>query len=94
MEMKNKFHETSLLDSQKGLYFLSKNPGGSSAYNMLYTYKIKGKICLSALSYAASSVIKRHVSLQWGFEENNGEICRFTLENSEQQVDYKYIDHR
>nr|WP_264085189.1 non-ribosomal peptide synthetase [Kibdelosporangium phytohabitans] len=62
-----------LSHAQRGLWFLDKLEGTSSAYTMPFTARLHGDVNVAALRQAIGDVMQRHEALRTVFREHDGE---------------------
>ncbi len=75
MQTQKKYHPASF--SQKRLWFLEKLEPNNSAYNIIFTWNVKGDtFCKNTLSAAIDSLIERHEALRTSFHSISGEIVQ------------------
>ena len=81
-----------LLDSQKGIYFLSHKQKGSSVYNMINAYKLEGQLKVENLFLSVQKVIERHSALRTYFTEQNDDVIQIIAEKSCPSYRVEHLD--
>ncbi|HSH66299.1 MAG TPA: condensation domain-containing protein, partial [Bacteroidia bacterium] len=66
--------------AQKRIWIISQFDGGSSAYNIVTSFYLKGKVIGSYLNKAFLDVIGKHESLRTVFNEIGGEVKQKVLD--------------
>lgn len=67
-------HKSQVTDIQKGLYYIQKIQPDTSAYNIVFSMKIQGKINVERLDKAFKHVQAQHIALRQIFTENDGVV--------------------
>ena len=80
--------------AQKRLYFLSRLPGGSSAYTLAKRYHLKGELDVDRLERSIQSVIRRHECFRTAFAVKEDHICRLMSDAVRFSIDYKDLSHQ
>jgi len=67
-------HKNRVTDIQKGLYYIQKIQPDTSAYNVVFSAKIRGPVNVKILDMAFKHVQAQHVALRQIFTENGGVV--------------------
>ncbi|MCX5400296.1 non-ribosomal peptide synthetase [Streptomyces sp. NBC_00102] len=65
--------------AQQRLWFLDRFEEGSTAYNLLLTYRVPGPLDTNALEGALGDLVSRHETLRTVFRETDGEVLQLVL---------------
>ncbi|WP_216214823.1 condensation domain-containing protein [Amycolatopsis aidingensis] len=57
---------------QEGLWFVDRLDGESTQYSMVFAFRFRGDLVVSALEHALNQVVARHGALRTTFEESEG----------------------
>src|SRR6185437_16117097 len=62
--------------AQQRLWFVDRLEGGSNAYHICISLRLRGTLRLNALNAAIASLVRRHETLRTGFSMHAGEIVQ------------------
>ncbi|HVI43873.1 MAG TPA: condensation domain-containing protein, partial [Chitinophaga sp.] len=78
-------------NAQRRLWVLSQFDGGTSAYNILKNFYLKGRVVRENLNRAFRLAVQRHESLRTVFREIDGELRQVVLPAMQFDIDFEDI---